>query len=74
MKCNDCGKSPYVSTGSRSDVCDECLMLRGQLIGALHAKKVDPDEFRQIQRVLASGNGQGANVIRRVLGLTAPEI
>ncbi len=73
MKCNDCGKPDY-KPSKRGDVCEDCFVLRGQLMTAMHEKRVDMDEFKQIQRVLSGNSHQGANVIRRVLGLAAPEI
>lgn len=74
MKCNDCGTPNYTPSRSRGDVCEPCMELRGQLITAMSEKRVDMDEFQQIQRVLAGRSGQGANAIRRVLGLGTPEI
>jgi hypothetical protein len=75
MKCNDCGSTNYnQSQAGRADVCPECFQLRLDLLNAVKSKLVSMDEFRELQRTLASGNGQAANAIRRVLGLTAPEL
>jgi hypothetical protein len=68
MKCNDCGTDNYTPS-RRGDVCEDCMNLRGQLITAVSEKRVDMDEFREIQRTLAGRSGQGANAIRRVLGI-----
>lgn len=73
MRCNDCGPTEN-KPSRRSDVCEPCLALRGQLMTAVKEKRVGMDEFRELQRVLASGSGKGADAIRRVLSEWAPEI
>lgn len=73
MRCNDCGQTEN-RPSRRSDVCEPCIDLRGQLVTAMEEKRICMDEFREIQKVISDGRGEGANAIRRVLGLTAPEI
>ena len=74
MKCRDCGKPDYTPSPKLSSICVDCWEVRSRLVEAWKADLVDPDEFREVQRVIVQGNGQGASAIRRVLGLTAPEI
>lgn len=73
MKCNDCGSKEYVSSSTRSDVCENCMALRGSLIEAMSAGTITREEFQGIQRVLASGDGKGAAAIRWALGMPEAE-
>lgn len=66
MKCSDCGSKDYTPS-KRYDVCTDCLDLRCRIIKAAEVGQIDMDEFRQIQKVLASCTGKAANVMRRVL-------
>jgi len=57
-----------------NSICCDCWELRGQLVTAMSEKRIDMDEFRELQRVIARHDGQGASAIRRVLGLCGHEI
>lgn len=73
MKCNDCGKVQE-KMSLRLDLCQDCWDLRAKLIESVKAGKVSMDEFKELQRLMANRSGQAAAAVRRVLGLTAPEI
>ncbi len=70
MKCKDCGETNQPMSPRASWICVSCFELRGKIVEAM--KTMDADEFRELQRVIARGDGTGANAMRRVLGLDAP--
>lgn len=70
--CIDCGNLNLKPSRARSDVCEDCAELRGQIVERI--RDIDPNEFRELQRVLASQSGGGAGAMRRILGLDAPVI
>jgi hypothetical protein len=73
MKCNDCGSADFTSS-LRADVCLECFDLRGKLLDAVKSGSVSMDEFRELQHEISTGRGLAANAIRRVLGLSSPDL
>jgi len=68
MKCRDCGKSPY-EPSRRWDICIECFDLRTEFVRFCKTSSLCADEFNEVQRVIQAGKGQGANAMRRVMGL-----
>lgn len=52
MPCVDCGNRDYEIARKpvmRDDVCDACWELRGDLIDAMEAKRITPEQFRYAQ-------------------------
>jgi hypothetical protein len=65
MFCSDCGETSCERSRRRSDLCTNCVDLRTQFME--HAKTMDLDEFREVQRVVRRNDGTAADAMRRVM-------
>jgi hypothetical protein len=65
MFCSDCGETSCDQSRMRSDLCTNCVELRTKFME--HARTMDPDEFREVQRVIKRHNGTAAGAMRRVM-------
>ena len=74
MKCKDCGETESPPARTAGWLCEACFELRKLTLEAVKAGTISMDEFRELQRALARGDGRAANAMRRCLGMDSPTI
>ncbi len=69
-KCHDCGSRDFVSSGTRVDVCNDCMDLRLRLIRGVETGTVTVGDFKAVQKAMNGDlfrQGRGARKMRKVL-------